>query len=102
MFIVSLTYRVPLSEIDAHLSDHRAFLDRHFASGAFLASGPKEPRTGGVILATLADRAALEAILDEDPFRRLGLADYAVEAFQPTRFADALPEAFRQRLGAAG
>ena len=102
MFIVSLTYRVSLAEIDAHLADHRAFLDRHFASGAFLASGPKEPRTGGVILATVADRAELEAILDQDPFRRLGLADCAVEAFQPTRFADALPEAFRERPRVGG
>ena len=102
MFIVSLTYRVPLAEIDAHLADHRAFLDRPFASGAFLASGPKVPRTGGVILATLADRTRLDAILAEDPFHRLGMADYVIEAFTPSRFADALPEAFRERLRAGG
>jgi uncharacterized protein YciI len=98
MFIVTLTYKVALAEIDAHLAAHRIFLDRHFASGAFLASGPREPRTGGVILATIADRQALEHILEEDPFWRLDLARYDIEEFRPTRFADTLPEKFRNRL----
>lgn len=98
MFIVSLTYKVALAEIDAHLAEHRAFLDRHFASGAFLASGPKAPRTGGVILATIADRKALQAMLEEDPFWRLELARYDIEEFRPTRFADTLPDEFRARL----
>lgn len=98
MFIVSLTYRVPLAEIDANLEAHRRFLDRNFASGIFLASGPKEPRTGGIILAPGADRQALEQALAEDPFHHLGLADYAIEAVRLTRFADDLPEACRDRL----
>lgn len=100
MFIVSLTYDVPLTEIDAHLGAHRAFLDRHFATGAFLASGPKEPRTGGVILAAVASREELDGILAEDPFRQNGLARYAVEEFRPTRFADAASDAVRAFLSA--
>jgi uncharacterized protein YciI len=93
MFIVSLTYEVPLAEIDAHLEAHRDFLDRHFATGAFLASGPKVPRTGGVILAAVAEREALDRILAEDPFQRNGLASYAIEAFRPTRFTNTAPDA---------
>ncbi|MBI1417499.1 MAG: hypothetical protein GC146_09790 [Limimaricola sp.] len=98
MFIVSLTYTAPLADIDANLVAHRAFLDRHFATGAFLASGPKQPRTGGVILATVADRATLERILDEDPFKRQDLAQYAVEEFDITRHHPALPALVRDRL----
>jgi len=101
MFIVSLTYEVPLAEIDAYLDAHRAFLDRHFATGAFLASGPKVPRTGGVILATVAEREALDRILAEDPFQKSGLARYAVEAFSPTRFANNAPDAVRRYLSEA-
>lgn len=93
MFIVSLTYVAPLSEIDAALEEHGAFLSRHFHSGVFLASGPKDPRTGGVILATVSDRKTLDEILDEDPFRRLELARYDVEKFRPTRFRDGLDDA---------
>ena len=98
MFIVSLTYTAPLAEIDARLAAHRAFLDRHFATGAFLASGPKQPRTGGVILATVADRSTLDQILGEDPFQSLGLARYSVEEFQITRQDERLPQACRDRL----
>ncbi len=87
-----------LAEIDAHLDAHRAFLDRHFATGAFLASGPKVPRTGGVILAHGTDRQALELTLNQDPFRQLGLANYVIEAVQLTRFAENLPEGCRQHL----
>lgn len=98
MFIVSLTYKAPLAEIDANLATHRAFLDRHFATGAFLASGPKQPRTGGVILATVADRATLEGILNEDPFKRLDLAHYSVEEFDITRNDAALAAPLLDRL----
>ena len=96
MFIVSLTYLAPLAEIDASLEAHRAFLDRHFAAGTFIASGPKIPRTGGVILATAEDRDTLMAVLAEDPFRREGLANYDVIEFSASRFADAVPELLRR------
>lgn len=85
LFIVQLSYRVPLERIDAALAEHGAFLERYFAAGHFLAAGRRVPRTGGVILAGGVDREALERILDEDPFRRDGLADYDVVAFTPTR-----------------
>ena len=52
----------------------------------------KPARTGGVILALAPSRAALDAILEEDPFHREGIADYEVVEFLPmmaaTRFAD--------------
>jgi uncharacterized protein YciI len=90
MFIVSLHYKVPLARINEHLEDHVAFLERHFRSGEFLASGPKVPRTGGVILATVAEREKLEAIVEADPFYKADLADYQIEEFQPTRFRSGL------------
>lgn len=90
MFIVSLTYVAPLEEIDAALSGHAAFLERHYASGAFLASGRKVPRTGGIILARAANEAALRAILAEDPFSQQGLATYDVQEFAPSKVAAGL------------
>ena len=50
MFIVSITYKAELAEVDFWILDHQVFLDKYYASGHFLASGKKEPRTGGVIL----------------------------------------------------
>jgi uncharacterized protein YciI len=85
LFVVSLTYIAPLDAVDAAIPEHIAFLDRHYAAGTFLASGRKEPRTGGIILAVAPNRAALQAILAEDPFAKLNLANYVIEEFIPSR-----------------
>ncbi len=87
MFIVELTYIQPLSIVDNFVGEHRAFLERHYATGQFLLSGRKEPRTGGFILANAASRDALEAILQEDPFQREGIAQYQVTEFLPSMAA---------------
>lgn len=87
MFLVVLQYVQPLALIDQALEAHRAFLDRQYAAGVFLASGPLAPRTGGVILATGVSRADLEAVLAEDPFAQAKLADYQILEFQPVRAA---------------
>ncbi|MGE4298654.1 MAG: YciI family protein [Desulfovibrionaceae bacterium] len=90
MFVILVTYTKPLEEIDKALVAHRAFLKSQYDAGLFLASGPQNPRTGGVILAQAADRAALEAVLATDPFRVQGVADYTVIEFQPLMTDDRL------------
>lgn len=88
MFIVSLTYKVDLSEVDEFIEEHVSYLDKYYAKGHFLVSGRKEPRTGGVILAQANDVDELNAILAEDPFYREHLADYEVTEFTPSKFAN--------------
>lgn len=85
MFILLLTYKKPLAEVEKHLAAHREYLDRHFAAGTFLCSGPQNPRTGGVILCRAADRAAAEALTADDPFRIHGVAGYEIIEFAPTK-----------------
>lgn len=87
MFIVLLSYVQPLSVVEAHLQEHRAFLDRHYAAGHFMASGAQVPRTGGVILARGLTRVQLDDVLAEDPFCREQVAQYQVIEFVPTKFA---------------
>ncbi len=87
MFIISLTYTADLAQIEAQLEAHRQFLDRHYQRGTFLFSGRKEPRSGGIIIARAPSRAAIEALIKEDPFHRHGLADYAITEFIPTKTA---------------
>ena len=50
MYIIILTYQKDLSEVEKHLEAHRAYLDKYYASGHFVASGAQVPRKGGVIL----------------------------------------------------
>jgi uncharacterized protein YciI len=90
VYVVTLTYTAPLEQIDALVPEHVAWLDRHYATGAVLASGRRVPRTGGVVLARAANREALDAILAEDPFHRAGVAAYEVVEFTPTKAAPGL------------
>ena len=90
MFVVVLTYKKSLDVIDALLEEHIRFLEAHHAGGVFLASGRREPRTGGVILAQAKSRQALETILADDPFYREGAADYEVIEFIPGKVAPQL------------
>ena len=90
LFVVELTYRRPLGEVDAALDAHVAFLDRQYQAGIFLLSGRMEPRTGGIILARAASGDDLWDILAGDPFHGAGLADYRVTEFVPSRAAPSL------------
>lgn len=85
MFIANLTYIRPLEEVDALIPAHIAFLDEHYESGTFIASGRKVPRTGGVILIAGSERGAVIDILDKDPFKKAGVADYELLEFIPTK-----------------
>jgi uncharacterized protein YciI len=93
MFLVLLHYKKPLEEVDRWSAEHRAFLEAHYASGHFLISGRRQPRTGGVILAT-GSREDIEAIVRRDPFHREQVADYDIIEFQPMMAAEPLA-AFR-------
>jgi uncharacterized protein YciI len=84
MFVVSLTYCKPLADVDRFIEGHREFLAKHYASGVFLLSGRKEPRTGGVILANCPTQAHLERVLGEDPFWQHGIARYDITEFIPS------------------
>jgi len=88
MFVIELNYKADLSEIDAHMKAHVAFLKRHYAAGSFLVSGRKIPRDGGIILAVGTSRAQIESIVKEDPFHAHGLADFRIIEFRVSQRAD--------------
>ena len=62
MFIIELTYKAPLEQIDAQMKPHMAFLNKHYASGHFLVSGRKIPRDGGIILAVEESRQEMAVL----------------------------------------
>ena len=94
MFIVELTYKVSLDQIDQHLESHVQFLNEHYASGKFIASGRKVPRDGGIILVTANDRQEVEAIIRQDPFYQHQLAGYKITEFVVSKKAQYLTESF--------
>lgn len=84
MFILSLNYIVPLEQIDASLQEHVPFLTAQYEQKKFIASGRKIPRTGGIILATAENIEEINAIIEQDPFFKKGLARYEITEFIPS------------------
>jgi uncharacterized protein YciI len=87
MFVIELIYKADLSEIDAHMTAHVAFLKKYYAAGNFLVSGRKVPRDGGIILAVGGNRQQIESIVQEDPFYTHGLAQFRIIEFRASQRA---------------
>lgn len=86
MFIIDLNYIVPLERLDTHMADHVKFLKKYYKLNAFVASGRKVSRTGGVILALANSREEVENILKEDPFYSLKLAEFTITEFLTSQY----------------
>lgn len=89
MFVINIRYIKPIEEIDHLLQAHRNFLGEQYARGLLVCSGPQTPRTGGIIISCAPDRAAVDAMLQQDPFYTEGAAEYAVTEFTPVKYAEA-------------
>ncbi|HZU55542.1 MAG TPA: YciI family protein [Actinocrinis sp.] len=90
MFVITLTYKVSLELVDKHIPAHVEWLKKHYEAGMLLATGPRVPRTGGVILARPVPREQIDEFIAGDPFRVHGIADYDVVEFAPSSVAPGL------------
>lgn len=87
MYLIQVTYIKPISEVDKHLVDHRAFLDKYYAAGNLICSGPRNPRTGGIILCNANSIDEAWNIFHQDPFYINAIASYEVIEFNPIKYA---------------
>jgi len=86
MFIISLTYKSSIENVELLIPQHNIFLNKHYESGQFIASGRKEPRTGGIIIANAESKNEVEKIISEDPFYIHQVADYDITEFIPSKY----------------
>lgn len=86
MFIISLTYKVPIEDVERYIPEHNLFLQKYYDSGLFIASGRKEPRTGGIIICNAPTKNEAEQIIKEDPFHIHQVADYEIIEFIPSKY----------------
>ncbi|MCC8398942.1 MAG: YciI family protein [Rickettsia endosymbiont of Labidopullus appendiculatus] len=86
MFIINLTYKTNLAVVEKFLVSHIKFLDNYYSKGYFITSGPKNPRTGGIILANIKEKEQVDSIIKEDPFYINNIADYEIIDFTPTKY----------------
>jgi uncharacterized protein YciI len=88
-----IRYRRPLEEVIAHQEPHRAYQRELLAKGLLLASGPWDPRFGGMALLRVPDDnvgSTLDAIRDNDPFVIAGVAQYEMLCWAPVIGKDKL------------
>lgn len=85
MFIFKLTYKKPLKVVEQHLAAHREFLDKFYDTGKIVASGPREPWIGGVILCNVKTTDEAQTIISQDPFFKENIADYEITQFHVTK-----------------
>ena len=86
MFIVNLTYIKPLDEVEKFLEKHIDFLSQYYTKDHFIASGRKNPRTGGIILMRAKNKEAVQEIITHDPFYQNEIAQYGVIEFEASKY----------------
>ena len=86
MFLLPLKYKVPIEHVERVTPVHREFLEQGYRAEKLLVSGPRVPRTGGVIVARVKTREEVDALIHEDPFFKEGVADYEIVEFQAVKF----------------
>lgn len=91
MFVIELKYVKPIEVIDGLLTSHREFLDKYYANGSFLCSGPQNPHTGGLILCRAENRSKVESIIEEDPFHQNQAAEYRITEFELVKSCEGFP-----------
>lgn len=87
MYLVLVTYIKPIEDVDKHLANHRAYLDKFYATGNLICSGPQNPRTGGLLLANFPSTDDVWNFIHKDPFYINGIATYEVIEFNPVKYA---------------
>ena len=86
MFIVNLTYIKPLDAVEKYLEKHINFLNQYYTKGLFIASGRKNPRSGGIILMRAKNKDAVQEIIAHDPFYQNKIAQYDVIEFEASKY----------------
>ena len=98
MFIVNLTYIKPLDEVEKHLEKHIDFLNQYYTKGLFIASGRKNPRTGGIILVRAKNKEAVQEIIAHDPFYQNEIAQYEIIEFEASKYCPELKNVLNNPL----
>ncbi len=91
-FTILVTYTAPIEKIDEALSTHRSFLQIGYDIGFILCSGPRNPRTGGIVVARAESKEELELLFEKDPYKINNLAEYEFIEFNPVKHQEFLSD----------
>jgi uncharacterized protein YciI len=84
-FLIDIEYSVPLERINEIVSEHRAFLQTGYDKGWLLMSGPKDPKTGGLVIARAPSLEDIQGFFSHDPYQLKQAAVYTFREFDPVK-----------------
>jgi len=96
MFLILDNYKVAIQEVERVTQAHRDYLGEAYRAGKLLISGPRIPRTGGVIIACVKTREEVDELIEGDPFHKQGIADYEVIEFKAIKYQPVLSSIVRE------
>lgn len=80
-FLVELKFLQAFASFGDVVAQHRAFLQTGYDHGLLLMSGPREDKTGGIVIARANDAQELRSFFDQDPYKLNGLAEHRFVGF---------------------
>ncbi|RDU62454.1 YciI family protein [Helicobacter sp. MIT 14-3879] len=83
IFIINVNYKTSLEEIEKNLASHREYLKIGYEKGILLASGPQNPKTGGIIIGIFNNINEAKEFSLNDPFIKNNLAESSIIEFNP-------------------
>lgn len=86
MFVILLKYKKPIEIVDQFVAEHRNYLDTCYTNNSLFVSGPKNPRTGGVLISALTDKNAVDELIKADPYYQHDIAEYEIIEFIPVKY----------------
>src|SRR5438477_6592097 len=93
-FLIQIHYTATLEKLNEVTPEHRAYLKTKYDEGILLFSGPRVPRTGGILFARAEDISTIYTMIAHDPFKLKEIADYEVIEIAPAMWAEGLNKIF--------
>lgn len=90
LFVIDISYTAPFDKVQQVMAPHMDFVRECYAAGSFLMSGPKEPRSGGIVIAQAPSLPLIEALVARDPFVTAGVVAVSITQFSASNMAEAL------------
>lgn len=90
LFIIEVDYTASLEVIDSIVGEHRAYLAKGYEQGFLLASGPRNPKTGGIIIGRFPSLESVQEFTKNDPYNLKNAASYNIIEFTPVLHNDAI------------
>jgi uncharacterized protein YciI len=84
-FIVEINYKIPAEQMAEIVVEHRQFLQTGYDRGLLLCSGPRVPRTGGMVVARAASLEEIQRFFADDPYHLHDVAEHHFVEFEPVK-----------------